>query len=128
MVKIMNNEEKFQQITTEMLNTYIAKNHDYGNSFSQSFEEFGLISSIIRLSDKLNRLKKLKDSTARVEEPIRDTLLDMANYCILTIMELDNKLNVTHVAQLDFDGCAIDSTAGKPYNQEYYITSSTLEK
>ena len=125
MVKIMNNEEKFQQITTEMLNTYIAKNHDYGDSFNQTFEEFGLISSIIRLSDKLNRLKKLKDSTAKVDEPIKDTLLDMANYCILTTMELENKTDVT---QLDFDGSVIDSTTGKPYNQEYYITLSTLEK
>lgn len=128
MVKIMNNEEKFQQITTEMLNTYIAKNHDYGDSFNQTFEEFGLISSIIRLSDKLNRLKKLKDSTAKVDEPIKDTLLDMANYCILTTMELENKTDVTHVIPLDFDGSAIDSTTGKPYNQEYYVTSSTLEK
>lgn len=125
---MMNNEEKFQQITTEMLNTYIAKNHDYGDSFNQTFEEFGLISSIIRLSDKLNRLKKLKDSTAKVDEPIKDTLLDMANYCILTIMELDNKINVTHVTQLDFDGSIIDLNTGKPYNQEYYVTSSTLEK
>lgn len=121
----MNNEEKFQQITTEMLNTYIAKNHDYGDSFNQTFEEFGLISSIIRLSDKLNRLKKLKDSIAKVDEPIKDTLLDMANYCILTMMELENKTDVT---QLDFDGSVIDSTTGKPYNQEYYITLSTLEK
>lgn len=113
----MTNKEKFQKITGEMLNTYIAKNHDYGDSFSQSFEEFGLISPIIRLSDKLNRLKKLKDSTAKVDESIRDTVLDMANYCILTIMELDNK-------QPDF----IDSPAEKSYNQEYYVTSSTLEK
>ena len=117
----MNNKEKFQKITDEMLNTYIAKNHDYGDSFSQSFEEFGLISSIIRLSDKLNRLKKLKDSTAKVDESIRDTVLDMANYCILTIMELDNKIEVS---QFDLD----DSVANKPYNQDYYITSSTLEK
>ena len=121
----MNNEEKFRQITTEMLNTYVAKNHDYGDSFSKSFEEFGLISSIIRLSDKLNRLKKLKDSTAKVDESIRDTLLDMANYCILTIMELDNKIEVS---QFDFDGSAINQCTGKPYNQDYYITSSTLEK
>ena len=121
----MNNEEKFRQITTEMLNTYIAKNHDYGDSFSKSFEEFGLISSIIRLSDKLNRLKKLKDSTAKVDESIGDTLLDMANYCILTMMELDNTVNISTV---DFDGSVIDSTTGNPYNQDYYITSSTLEK
>lgn len=121
----MNNEEKFRQITTEMLNTYIAKNHDYGDSFSKSFEEFGLISSIIRLSDKLNRLKKLKNSTAKTDEPIRDTLLDMANYCILTIMELDSTVNMS---TLDFDDFAINQCTGKPYNQDYYVTSSTLEK
>lgn len=45
----------------------------------------------IRLSDKLNRFKMLskgKDALVN-DESIRDTLIDLANYAIMTIMELE---------------------------------------
>ena len=75
-----------------MANMYEAKNNDYGNSFSDMFNEFGLTSSIIRLSDKLNRLKSLNTKEAMVkDESIIDTLMDLANYSIMTIVELENK-------------------------------------
>ena len=74
--------------------TYIAKNIAYGNSFGKSFKEFGIISAVVRLEDKWNRIKSLaKGAENKVEdESIKDTLLDMANYCIMTLIELeDNK-------------------------------------
>ena len=42
----------------------------------------------IRLSDKLNRFKKLsKNGDAKVaDESIRDTLIDLANYALMTIL------------------------------------------
>lgn len=45
----------------------------------------------IRLGDKFNRFKTLsKGSEQKVsDESIRDTLLDLANYAIMTVMELD---------------------------------------
>lgn len=87
-----NNVTKFKKITVQMANMYEAKNNDYGNSFSDMFNEFGLTSSIIRLSDKLNRLKSLNTKEAMVkDESIIDTLMDLANYSIMTIVELENK-------------------------------------
>lgn len=82
-----------KQICDELNVMYEAKNADYGDSFSKTFEEYGLIAPIIRLEDKLNRLKTLEDSyTPKVpNESIRDTLLDIANYAIMTIKELDDK-------------------------------------
>lgn len=72
-----------------LLKTYIAKNKDYGNSFDKSCEEFGLTSAAIRLSDKLNRVKNLIKANPEVNaETIEDTLLDMANYCIMSVMWL----------------------------------------
>jgi glycosyltransferase involved in cell wall biosynthesis len=70
------------------------KNRDYGNSFSEQFKEYGLVSSCIRLEDKMRRLKKLVMSRERhvKDESIRDTLPDMAGYAILTINELDNTI------------------------------------
>ncbi len=85
-------DELFENILTEMLDTYRAKNHDYGNSFSDLFKEFGMTSVVIRLSDKLNRLKTLCKTQAQVkDEKIEDTLLDLANYSILALMELRKK-------------------------------------
>lgn len=88
------NVERFQAIVSEMADIYRRKNSDYGNSFDESCNEFGLISPIIRMSDKLNRLKSLaKDgSGAQVEdEKIEDTLMDLANYAIMTIMWMNNE-------------------------------------
>ena len=86
---MMQDVNLFEDITLEMRNTYERKNADYGNSFEEQFNEYGLISSCIRLEDKLRRLKSLSKSEARVkDESIEDTLLDLANYSILTVMSI----------------------------------------
>lgn len=85
----MNDIEMFKEIVTKMANTYEAKNHDYGNSVHKTYEEFGLTSFLVRLSDKLNRLITLNKVEAQVkDEKIEDTLLDLANYSILALIEL----------------------------------------
>lgn len=71
---------------------YVAKNTDYGNSFSETFERFGLTAPIVRMWDKLQRVETLSKQAARVrDESIRDTLLDLANYAIMTVLELDKR-------------------------------------
>lgn len=79
----------FKDITDEMLKTYVAKNHDYGDSFGQTYHELGIISAITRIRDKSNRLVSLTTKGKQlVQESIEDTLLDLANYCIMTVIEL----------------------------------------
>ena len=70
---------------------YIKKNHDYGDSFSKTFKEEGFAMARIRLSDKLERFKKLtRDGGQQVkDESIKDTLLDLANYAIMTVVEME---------------------------------------
>lgn len=83
------NEKLFKEITDEMLEIYKAKNHDYGDSVHKTFETFGLTSFLVRISDKLNRLTTLTQKQASVkDEKIEDTLLDLANYSILALIEL----------------------------------------
>ncbi len=66
------------------------KNKDYKNSFSDTWDEFGIISLVIRLNDKMLRLKQLSKYDAQVkDESLKDTLMDMANYCILGVIELE---------------------------------------
>lgn len=87
------NVEEFRKITHNMTQTYSAKNYDYGNSFDLSLDKFGLVASVVRIGDKMNRIESLINKEARVkDESIKDTLLDMANYCIMTVMWL-NKNN-----------------------------------
>lgn len=84
---------QFKRITEEMAQTYERKNADYGNSFGESIAEFGAVAGIVRIGDKFNRLKNLikNPGTQRVnDESIADTLLDMANYCIMLKIELEN--------------------------------------
>ena len=83
-------ELEFKTLTHDMLDTFIKKNADYGDSTTSTFNEFGLTSYAIRLSDKLNRIKtycKNKELNIK-DENVVDTLLDMANYCLLAIIDI----------------------------------------
>lgn len=85
----MNPIEHHKRIMDELHAQYTKKNADYGNSFADTFAEFGLLSSVIRMSDKLGRIKTLSRQQALVhDESIEDTLLDLANYAIMTVMEM----------------------------------------
>ena len=87
----MENINAFEKITAKMRDTYIAKNSDYGNSFDKSMDEFGITASVVRMSDKMERLKSLTKKKAQVkDESVKDTLLDLANYAIMTVMNLNN--------------------------------------
>ena len=84
---------KFEDVLSEMFNTYKKKNADYGNSFSETIQEFGYIPAVARINDKLKRVKNMvKGNEMNItDESMRDNLLDIANYCVLTIVELDNQ-------------------------------------
>ena len=88
-----NRAQKFEQITSEMFDLYKRKNTDYGNSVAKTFDEYGLVSFLVRIEDKLNRVSTLtkKSSTEQQvkDEKIEDTLLDLANYSIMALIELD---------------------------------------
>ena len=84
------NGPHFSDILKEMQELYEKKNHDYGNSFSETIQEFGFSPAIARINDKLKRVKQMvKGEQMLVNESMRDNLIDIANYCILTIIELD---------------------------------------
>jgi hypothetical protein len=92
----------FEDITIELRNLYDAKNLDYGDSFGQSFQKWGLPMSCIRLGDKLNRLEsfaKKKDMYVS-DESVEDTLRDLANYTIMTLIELQMAKKETEGEQL----------------------------
>lgn len=85
----MDKIEKHGKICLSLNELYARKNADYGDSFGRSFREYGLTMVCIRLEDKLNRIKSLSKNAAQVsDESIVDTLMDLANYSIMALVEL----------------------------------------
>lgn len=94
-------------ILTSIHKMYINKNHDYGDSVHDTYQKYGLVSFLVRMEDKLNRVRNLSKDDVKItdvkvqDEKIEDTLLDLANYAILAVMELkldkDNDDTATHI-------------------------------
>ena len=79
-------------VCKELNELYSRKNHDYGDSFHETFKKYGLIMSAVRLGDKFRRFETLVTHEKEVSnESIRDTLIDLANYAIMTVMEMDGR-------------------------------------
>ena len=82
--------DRFKEITDKMSDTYKRKNSDYGNSFSKLFEECGMTYAYGHLAEKVERINSLRKNDAKVHgESMIDSLYDLANYSILTIMEIE---------------------------------------
>lgn len=77
------NAESMQAAYNENYQMFLAKNADYGNSFEKSLDDFGFIAGVVRISDKYNRLYNLIQNKQNVPESLTDTLNDMANYCMM---------------------------------------------
>lgn len=75
-----------------MRELYVKKNHDYGSAFSDTFDKLGMISAVTRITDKTNRLISLALKEQLVsDESTQDTLMDLANYAVMTIIELEKR-------------------------------------
>ena len=84
----------FDGICHDLMALHARKNKDYGNAAHESYKEFGLISYVIRLNDKMKRLKSLTKPGAEISvkgESIEDTLMDLAAYAIMAIESLRNE-------------------------------------
>lgn len=92
----MDNLQQHKQLLQQIHDTYVKKNHDYGDSFSRSFKKYGLVAAMVRMEDKWNRLDNMALGAEQkvADETIRDTLLDLAGYCVMTTMELDKQKSV----------------------------------
>lgn len=106
-------KENMQNAHDELLQTFVDKNADYGNSFESSLEEYGLIAALIRMEDKIGRLRTLIKSSminylldnesdiAKVkDESISDTLRDLSNYALMASVWFDNKPTTQEVSDV----------------------------
>lgn len=85
--------EDIHTILEDLEEVLVSKNLDYGNSFDQQMDEFGLVAGVIRLNDKLNRLKQLSKENHNQQvndESLYDTVKDTAGYAVLLLRWIDN--------------------------------------
>jgi len=91
--KPMKKYERHSEITKQLNEIYIAKNTDYGDAFGDTFKKLGIISAVTRIADKTNRLMSLSAKTEAErnvkDETIKDTLMDLANYALMTLIEME---------------------------------------
>lgn len=88
--------DEFKEVLTALVGILKAKNHDYGSSTHDTVELFGMVPSYgVRIIDKLNRIKSLAFGTdPRVNESLQDTLVDLAGYLLLFLVEIEYQLQV----------------------------------
>lgn len=84
----MTDLELFKQITGEMNKLFEKKNSNYGNSFSNLYQKFGTLSGIVPLHNKLDRITSLVQGTENNFESIEDSLVDLATYSVMLLMEV----------------------------------------
>lgn len=88
--------KQFEDILGKMNGMFRRKNHDYGNAFHNIFLKRGWDYALGLMENKINRIDSLSDKEPEVVgESIEDSLLDLANYAILTLMEVRRRQSKT---------------------------------
>jgi hypothetical protein len=87
----------FETILKRMAAIHKVKNADYGSSYNLASALLGIpahVGLLVRMTDKLARACRLaQGQTPQVEgEALQDTLLDLANYAVLAMLALQEKV------------------------------------
>ena len=95
-----------KEICDKLNETYEKKNNDYGDSFAK-VRAIVPDAIMVRIYDKVNRLETLlkKENKQLVnDESIEDTLIDLANYCIMEVIERNIEKNQNN----EIKECSVD--------------------
>ena len=85
------NDATYLLTASEILNTVIRKQRDYGH---KNISKFGITGLVIRVHDKVARVENLmqkeNQANAVIGETMLDTLMDIIGYSIIAYMWLNN--------------------------------------
>ena len=81
--------EDFDYYLQLIKNTLEDRGSKYNDAFHKTFIEYGLDTTRILLTIKLNRLKNIEFNNENLKD-IEDTLIDIAGYCILSLIEMNS--------------------------------------
>lgn len=95
------NVVSFRDIQDKLVNIYAKKNHDYGDSFNEGCNELGVGYAFSRIFDKTKRFqtlaKGIMNNNLSIEvqdETIEDTIMDLANYCMMYLAWRDKHISI----------------------------------
>lgn len=118
-VEVNDNVKRFNELAQSMCELYEKKNADYGDSFNISLDKYGIIAALTRMSDKFNRVENIilnKDNDGNPvfnnikvrDEKLEDTLVDLANYAMMTVLWMKNNSKINHVLMNKLSADKID--------------------
>ncbi|MBP3931816.1 MAG: DUF1599 domain-containing protein [Peptostreptococcaceae bacterium] len=87
----------FEQFTRNRVLVYLKKNKDYGDSFVSSINALGETAGLVRILDKVNRLKSLLKSDNEVSESLEDTVLDLFNYVVMFNCAIEGNNSLSNI-------------------------------
>ena len=86
-------EEKYQkhfEICNRLNDLYISKNKEYGDSFGKAYKEIGIMSGVSDIYHKVQRLVNITKNKEELKyESLEDTIIDLANYAVMLLTELE---------------------------------------
>jgi hypothetical protein len=84
---------RHKELCGQLHEIYKKKNEAYGDSFGKTFRELGVMSAVTRIYDKFNRILALTQGAKNdiIEESVLDTLLDLSNYSLMSIIEIEEQ-------------------------------------
>lgn len=95
------NVVSFRDIQDKLVKIYAKKNHDYGDSFNEGCNELGVGYAFSRIFDKTKRFqtlaKGIMNNNLSIEvqdETIEDTIMDLANYCMMYLAWRDKHISI----------------------------------
>lgn len=95
------NVVSFRAIQDKLVNIYAKKNHDYGDSFNEGCNELGVGYAFSRIFDKTKRFQTLAEgimnnnlSIEVQDETMEDTIMDLANYCMMYLSWRDKHISI----------------------------------
>lgn len=124
----------FRAIQDKLVNIYAKKNHDYVDSFNEGCNELGVGYAFSRIFDKTKRFqtlaKGIMNNSLSIEvqdETIEDTIMDLANYCVMYLAWRDKQDNNKHPSTGELESNT-DINNTQESVEEYHKIGAELHK
>lgn len=128
------NVVSFRAIQDKLANIYAKKNHDYGDSFNEGCNELGVGYAFSRIFDKTKRFqtlaKGIMNNNLSIEvqdETIEDTIMDLANYCMMYLAWRDKHISIGEVEAKQSD-IQLPSTGELKSNRDTNNTQESVKE
>ena len=96
-IKESGSELDVGEIMADLHLLYQKKNKAYGNSFGKSVDVYGPVAMLIRMSDKIERIKSLRSGVRNdiTDESLFDSILDLCNYMAMSVLEIETRSGIS---------------------------------